>query len=304
MDVTILGIVITLANQKGGVAKTTTGLALARILSEKGYKILTINLDPQRNLDAALGYAVSRRDLQTPSLFHVLTGKTELKQIIKHGEFCDIAPASNQMYGFSMPEGLTKAEYEQNKDNPEKLLELVHERFSAKYQAQMNYKYTHIIEEQIKTVINDYDFIIVDTNPSLSLLTMNGLNAASMGYVLVPAYAEETSREAILELHDTLFALNSNQIKPIKIIGILMTKYVSNTRAARRYEKYLTKMADKMGTVLFKTKIRRSISVTEYIEAKTDLLNYDPKGNASLDYRAFGEEFLSRLSELEGKHFG
>ena len=299
-----MGIVITLANQKGGVAKTTTGLALARILSEKSYKVLTVNLDPQRNFDQALGCAISRRDLQTPSLFHVLTGKMHLKDIIKHGEFCDIAPASNKMYGFSMPEGLIKAEYEQNKDNPDKLLNLLHERFSEEYQAQINYKYTHIIEEEIKTVINDYDFVIIDTNPSLSLLTMNGLNAASMGYVLVPAYAEETSREALLELYDTLFALNSNQIKPIKIIGILMTKYVSNTKAAKRYERYLTKMADKMGTVLFKTKIRRSISVTEYIEAKTDLLNYDPKGNASLDYRAFSEEFLTRLSELEGKHFG
>lgn len=299
-----MGIVITLANQKGGVAKTTTGLALARILSEKSYKVLTVNLDPQRNFDQALGCAISRRDLQTPSLFHVLTGKMHLKDIIKHGEFCDIAPASNQMYGFSMPEGLIKAEYEQNKDNPDKLLNLLHERFSEEYQAQINYKYTHIIEEEIKTVINDYDFVIIDTNPSLSLLTMNGLNAASMGYVLVPAYAEETSREALLELYDTLFALNSNQIKPIKIIGILMTKYVSNTKVAKRYERYLTKMADKMGTVLFKTKIRRSISVTEYIEAKTDLLNYDPKGNASLDYRAFSEEFLTRLSELEGKHFG
>ena len=299
-----MGIVITLANQKGGVAKTTTGLALARILSEKSYKVLTVNLDPQRNFDQALGCAISRRDLQTPSLFHVLTGKMHLKDIIKHGEFCDIALASNQMYGFSMPEGLTKAEYEQNKDNPDKLLNLLHERFSEEYQAQINYKYTHIIEEEIKTVINDYDFVIIDTNPSLSLLTMNGLNAASMGYVLVPAYAEETSREALLELYDTLFALNSNQIKPIKIIGILMTKYVSNTKVAKRYERYLTKMADKMGTVLFKTKIRRSISVTEYIEAKTDLLNYDPKGNASLDYRAFSEEFLTRLSELEGKYFG
>ena len=299
-----MGIVITLANQKGGVAKTTTGLALARILSEKSYKVLTVNLDPQRNFDQALGCAISRRDLQTPSLFHVLTEKMHLKDIIKHGEFCDIAPASNQMYGFSMPEGLIKAEYEQNKDNPDKLLNLLHERFSEEYQAQINYKYTHIIEEEIKTVINDYDFVIIDTNPSLSLLTMNGLNAASMGYVLVPAYAEETSREALLELYDTLFALNSNQIKPIKIIGILMTKYVSNTKVAKRYERYLTKMADKMGTVLFKTKIRRSISVTEYIEAKTDLLNYDPKGNASLDYRAFSEEFLTRLSELEGKHFG
>ena len=299
-----MGIVITLANQKGGVAKTTTGLALARILSEKSYKVLTVNLDPQRNFDQALGCAISRRDLQTPSLFHVLTGKMHLKDIIKHGEFCDIALASNQMYGLSMPEGLTKAEYEQNKDNPDKLLNLLHERFSEEYQAQINYKYTHIIEEEIKTVINDYDFVIIDTNPSLSLLTMNGLNAASMGYVLVPAYAEETSREALLELYDTLFALNSNQIKPIKIIGILMTKYVSNTKAAKRYERYLTKMADKMGTVLFKTKIRRSISVTEYIEAKTDLLNYDPKGNTSLDYRAFSEEFLTRLSELEGKYFG
>lgn len=299
-----MGIVITLANQKGGVAKTTTGLALARILSEKGYKILTVNLDPQRNFDQALGCAISRRDLQTPSLYHVLTGKMQLKDIIQHGEFCDIAPASNQMYGFSMPEGLTKADYQQYKDNPEKLLELVHERFSAEYQAQLNYKYTHIIEEHIKTVISDYDFVLIDTNPSLSLLTMNGLNAATMGYVLVPAYAEETSREALLELNDTLFALNSNQIKHIRIIGILMTKYVSNTRAAKRYEKYLSKMANKMGTVLFKTKIRRSISVTEYIEAQTDLLNYDPKGNASLDYRAFGEEFLQRLSELEGKHFG
>ena len=104
-----MGIVITLANQKGGVAKTTTGLALARILSEKSYKVLTVNLDPQRNFDQALGCAISRRDLQTPSLFHVLTGKIHLKDIIKHGEFCALSPSSNQMYGFSMPERLIKA---------------------------------------------------------------------------------------------------------------------------------------------------------------------------------------------------
>lgn len=299
-----MGIVITLANQKGGVAKTTTGLALARILSEKNYKVLTINLDPQRNFDQALGCAISRRDLKTPSLFHVLNQKMHLKDIIIHGQFCDVAPASNQMYGWSMPEGMNKDEYEQYKENDDMLIKILHERFSSEYQAKINYKYTHIIEDEIKTVIDKYDFIIIDTNPSLSLLTMNGLNAASMGYVLVPAYAEETSREALLELHDTLFALNVNQIKPIRIIGILMTKYASNTKAAKRYENYLSKMADKMNTVLFNTKIRRSISVTEYIEAGTDLLNYDPKGNASMDYRAFGDEFLKRLSELEGKNFG
>lgn len=299
-----MGIVITLANQKGGVAKTTTGLALARVLSEKGYSVLTINLDPQRNFDQALGCAISRRDLETPSLFHVLNQKLHLKDIIKHGDFCDIAPASNQMYGWTMPEGITRGDYERNKDNDSKLLDLIHKRFSDEYQAKLNYRYTHIIEDEIKSVIKDYDFVLIDTNPSLSLLTMNGLNAASMGYVLVPAYAEETSREALLELHDTLFALNMNQVKPIRIIGILMTKYVSNTKAAKRYEKYLSTMANKMGTILFNTKIRRSISVTEYIEAGTDLLNYDPKGNASLDYRNFCDEFLARLSDLEGKYFG
>ena len=299
-----MGIVITMANQKGGVAKTTTALALARIFSEKGYRVLCLNLDPQRNMDQGLGAEVRRKDLETPTLYHVLTGQLTLPDVIRHGSFCDLAPASNLMYGWSMPEGVTKKDYEELKNDPEKLLQLVHEKFSEEYQVKLSYQYTHIIEQEVRKVIDNYDFILIDTNPSLSLLTMNGLNAASMGYVLVPAYTEETSREAILELQDTLTALNASQPQDIKIIGILLTKVLKNTRISRRFEKYYKAMAKKMGTILFETKIRRAISVSEYIESKTDLLEYDPDGTASQDYRAFGEEFLKRLSQLEGKQYG
>lgn len=295
-------ITITLANQKGGVGKTTTALAVTRILSEAGYKVLSIDLDPQRNLDQGLGSAISRLDAETPSLYHVLQREKSLSDIIQHGKFCDFAPASNLMYGWIPPVGITTSEYEQYKDDEQALLKLIHERYSPTYKAQQNYEYLHLIEHEISNLEQHYDFVVIDTNPTLSNLSLSGIVAAD--YILIPAFAEDSSKEAILELYDTLVSLNMNQMKQIQILGILLTKYAKNTRVARRLESYIGDIAEQIGTVLFETKIRRSISVAEAVEIQTDLLDYDPTGNASLDYRAFGKELFARLSELEGRDFG
>ena len=296
--------VICFTNQKGGCGKTVTCSSVARCLHIlKKAKILLIDLDPQRNLDMTLGVEVARTDLETKTLYDVLAGKAALKDVIIHGEFCDLAPASNQMYGWGIPSVLSTEEYVEHRNDRDWLLATLTERFSPEYTAQTSYRYTHLIEEQVKTVIDDYDYILIDTNPSLSLLTLNGINAARLpnSGLIIPCFCEESSREALAELRDTQMVLNANSERTIRIFGILLTKYEGKTRVARRYEKYFKHMAKSMGTIVFDQKIRQSVSVKEYVEAGTDLISYDPTCNASLDYMEFTKELLKRIKELEGK---
>lgn len=299
-----MGIVTTFTNQKGGCGKTVTISSVARCLYIlKKAKILLIDLDPQRNLDMALGMQVPRTDTETPTLYHVLTGRASLKDVIVHGDFCDLAPASNQMYGWSIQSGLSKEEYLEHRNDPDWLLAALAERFSPEYEAQVSYRYTHLIEEQVKTVIDDYDYVLIDTNPSLSLLTLNGINAARLpgSGLVIPCFCEESSREALAELRDTQMVLNANSDQPISIFGILLTKYEGKTRVAKRYERYFKHMAKSIGTIVFDQKIRSSVSVKEYVEAGMDLISYDPGCNASLDYMEFTKELLKRIEKLEGK---
>ena len=154
------------------------------------------------------------------------------------------------------------------------------------------------LDFELKDLREKYDFIFLDTNPSLTLLTLNSLYTAD--YVLIPAFAEESSRMAVMELADTMAQLQEqNPNMRTKILGILLTKYKRHTRIAAAYTSYFSNLARKLDTIVFHTKIREGIAASEYANKKQDLIRYAPKSLVAQDYQEFAKEFLDRIKESE-----
>ena len=115
-----------------------------------------------------------------------------------------------------------------------------------------------VLNKELMPIKDKYDYILMDTNPSLTLLTLNSLYAAE--YVLIPAFTEAASRDAITELWDTINGIKYfNPTKYLEIAGILITKYAARSKNAKRYAGLYQGLAQKMGTILFETKIRSSV---------------------------------------------
>jgi len=287
-----MGKVITVANQKGGVGKTITVTCMASILHEKNYKILTISLDPQRNFDMVAGknVLIKRTDLESLSMLHVIRGACTIEDAIVHTQLGDLVRASSQLYNWMGEQIIAKDEYEPIRDDLGKLQELLDKRV---LNADSNAK---VLSSRLKSVRDQYDYILIDTNPSLTLLTVNSLYASD--YVIIPALSEETSKEAVIELWDTIQGINEfNYWSPTKVLGILMTRCDKRTVAYNDYIKIYTKLADKLGTRLFQTKITRSARASDYIDFEVDLMRHDPKGVTTQDYRNFVEEFEHIMAE-------
>lgn len=300
-----MGKIITIANQKGGVGKTLTTSSMASILHSRGHKILTISLDPQRNLDMVAGkfedgryVAIRRTDIDTVSMLHVMNARNNIREAIVKTQIGDLARASSQLTQWSGEQLLGREEYEAVRDDLEKLQKILDEKILDSEGPKA------ILYRRLKPIIDEYEYILIDTNPSLTLLTVNSLYAAD--YVIIPAFSEESSTAAIEEMNDTIKGLNYfNEMvgdsRRIKILGILMTKCNMRSIAYVQHEKLYTKYAAKMGTRLFETKIRQSIRATDYIASREDLIRYDPKGKTTEDYYHFVDEFLRCINEVEGK---
>ena len=298
-----MGKIITIANQKGGVGKTLTASSMASLLYAQGHNILTISLDPQRNFDMVAGkfpsgqsVAIKRLDVDTPSMLHVMNNSRPIEEVIVHTQIGDLARASSQLTQWSGEQIISRTEYEGVRDNLSALQAILDERI-------LNENGTKaILYERLKSIKEKYDFILVDTNPSLTLLTINSLFAADS--VIITAFSEEQSTAAIEEMNSTILSLNYlNQMtgdsRRIKILGILMTKCNFRTVAFAQHEKLFKKFAAKMGTRLFDTKIRQSVRATDYVASGMDLIRYDPKGKTTEDYRTFVQEFLTCINEEE-----
>lgn len=290
-----MAIVLTAANQKGGVGKTITTVCLAAILTDMGKKVLTISLDPQRNFDmvAGKGALIARNDTTSLSMLHVMRGECMLREAIVSTDIGDLVRASSQLYQWTGEQNISVEEYLAIRDDLLALQKLLDERVVNGGQ---NIKVVH---KRLEDVKDDYDFILIDTNPSLTLLTMNSIYAAD--YVLIPAFPDKTSTEAILELWDTIQGVNYyNPNRNVKVIGILMTACNTRTIAYTRHAKKYSVLTKKMGTRLFRTKIRKSARAADYIETGIDLIHYDPKGTTTQDYYEFTDELLKALKE-EGR---
>lgn len=325
--------IIAFANQKGGVGKTMTVAATASILVQEGYKVLLIDLDAQRNLDMVAGdenlpsIEIKRNDMTSYSILDVLQGTCGLKEAIMPSAIGDLVRASNQLYSWAGNKALLDKEVvslTQDLQNCKSKLaqaglspqekESIFQNFMGNVEdavtknGKLNIEnilddtnFDHrLLEKSLQGVKDDYDYILIDTNPTLSLLVLNALYAADG--VVIPVFPESSSVEATLELYETMMLINKmNPSQELNLIGVLLTKYSARRLKSQRHEQLLhTLVEQQMKSYLFKTKIRESERASEYVEARMDIVRYDPTGNVAMDYRAFVKELKLRLAGMKG----
>jgi chromosome partitioning protein len=248
--------VIAFANQKGGVAKTTTTLNLAVAFAESGHRVLCIDLDPQGNLTMSQGIDPDKVE---KSMYDVLVRDMPISEIIVKREI-DIAVASIDLAGAEIAMS-TKIGRERQ------------------------------LERALKEVEGDYDFVCIDTPPSLGLLTVNALTAADK--VIVPVQCEYLSMRGLVQLQNTLKMIQENLNPDVEIEGILPTMLDSRTVHAKEAVEILE---ENFGDLVFKSRIRKAIKFAEAPVRGASVLKYDPDGNAANCYRELAKEVLTNGS--------
>ncbi|MEX2447843.1 MAG: AAA family ATPase [Solirubrobacterales bacterium] len=248
--------VIAFANQKGGVAKTTTTLNLAVAFAESGHRVLCIDLDPQGNLTMSQGIDPDKVE---KSLYDVLVHDMPISKIIQHREI-DIAVSSIDLAGAEIAMS-TKIGRERS------------------------------LEKALKEVSGDYDFVCIDTPPSLGLLTINALTAASK--VIVPVQCEYLSMRGLVQLQNTLKMIQENLNPDVVIEGILPTMLDSRTVHAKEAVEILE---ENFGELVFKSRIKKAIKFAEAPVKGASVLKYDSQSNAANYYRELAKEVLANES--------
>jgi chromosome partitioning protein len=245
--------VIAFANQKGGVAKTTTTLNLAVAFAESGHRVLCIDLDPQGNLTMSQGIDPDKVE---KSLYDVLVHDMPISEIIQHREI-DIAVASIDLAGAEIAMS-TKIGRERS------------------------------LEKALREVSGDYDFVCIDTPPSLGLLTINALTAANK--VIVPVQCEYLSMRGLVQLQNTLKMIQENLNPDVRIEGILPTMLDTRTVHAKEAVEILE---ENFGDLVFRSRIRKAIKFAEAPVKGASVLKYDPQSNAAGYYRELAKEVLA-----------
>jgi chromosome partitioning protein len=241
------------ANQKGGVAKTTTTLNLAVAFAESGHRVLCVDLDPQGNLTMSQGIDPDKVE---KSLFDVLVHRTPISEIIQKREI-DIAVSSIDLAG----------------------AEIAMSTMIGRERA---------LEKALEEVTDEYDFVCIDTPPSLGLLTVNALTAADK--VIVPVQCEYLSMRGLVQLQNTLEMIRENLNPGVEIEGILPTMLDSRTVHAKEAVEILE---ENFGDLVFKSRIRKAIKFAEAPVRGASVLKYDPNGNAAEYYRDLAKEVLT-----------
>src|SRR5438094_6444631 len=248
-----LGRVISFANQKGGVAKTTTTLNLGVALKEKGHEVLLVDLDPQGNLTMSQGW---NPDEIERSMFDVLVHKLPIEEIVREGEVA-VAVSSIDLAG----------------------AELALSSMIGRERA---------LEKALVPVREAYDFILIDTPPSLGLLTINAFVAATG--VIVPVQCEYLSLRGLVQLENTLAMIRENLNPEVSIEGILPTMYDKRLLHSREAVEILQ---ENFGPLVTKTRIRKTVRFAEAPVKGQSVLKYDPDGEAAAMYRDLAKEVLN-----------
>lgn len=302
--------VICFANQKGGVGKTMSVSATASILTNLGQKVLMIDQDAQRNLDMVAGkglmaelqgvpnLAISRSDEDSLSILNVLDGDCDIKDAIVSSEIGDLVRSTNKLYGWVGPELLSFQKASELLANPEKSKEDLFDYVSARMNDPNLKDKNFILEKKIQPILEEYDYILIDTNPTLTLLTMNSLYASQ--FVVIPAFSETSSLEAAVELWETIQGIKYfSPWRKLEIVGILRTKQEKNTNASKRFHEAYAYLSEQINIPLFQTSVRKSAKAAEYVEAKMDIVRIDPHCNTALDYMSFVDELLLGMEQIE-----
>lgn len=252
-----MGRIIAVANQKGGVGKTTTSINLAACLAEKGKKVLAVDMDPQGNLTSGLGVD---KDSVEKSIYELIIGEVDIKEVINKEVLgnLDIIPTSID---------LSAAEIELiGVDDKE-----------------------YILRNAIDQVKDQYDFVIIDCPPSLSMLTINAMTTADS--VIVPIQCEYYALEGLSQLIHTVELVKDRLNSKLEIEGVVFTMYDARTNLSLQV---VENVKDNLQQNIYKTIIPRNIRLAEAPSYGLPINKYDPKSTGAESYMRLADEVIER----------
>lgn len=250
--------VICIFNQKGGVGKTTTNINLCSYLAMEGYKVLTLDIDPQGNTTSGLG--LDKRNLEL-SMYDVLTSEVSLEDVIIKSDLIQnlsIAPSTMELAGAEV-EMIAKENREQ------------------------------VLSKKLKSLESEYDYVFIDCPPSLGMITINALTCSNS--VLIPIQCEFYALEGVGQLMNTIQLVKKSLNKQLEVEGVLMTMYDYRTNLSNEVYKEVKKY---FKDLMFKSTIPRNIRLAESPSFGLPIMLYDEKCKGAESYLDFTKEFLER----------
>lgn len=253
-----MGQVLAIANQKGGVGKTTTAINLGAAVAEAGKRVLLIDLDPQANATSGLGFDQGEI---TGTIYEAMIGQSDLASVVRptNWERFDLAPSNIDLAG-----------------------------------AEIDMVGLMAREQRLSRVLvplrGNYDVVLVDCSPSLGLLTVNALTAADG--IIIPIQCEYLALNALSQLTNTMSLIRDNLNPDLRVAGIVMTMYDARTNLAQQVVEEVRKH---FASEIFETIIPRSVRLSEAPSYGRPILAYDSASRGAAAYRQLGQELIQRL---------
>ncbi|WP_419093783.1 ParA family protein [[Clostridium] scindens] len=252
-----MGRIIAIANQKGGVGKTTTAINLSACLADKGKKVLAVDMDPQGNMTSGLGLD---KEFLEKTVYDMIIGESDIEEVLQKEtmENLDVLPTNID---------LSAAEIE--------LIDVENKEF--------------IVRNSIQKIRDNYDFVIIDCPPSLSMLTINAMTTADS--VLVPIQCEYYALEGLSQLIHTVELVKDRLNPDLEIEGVAFTMYDARTNLSLQV---VENVKDNLQQNIYKTIIPRNIRLAEAPSYGMPINQYDPKSAGSESYMRLADEVISK----------